>query len=61
MRKYKVGSAKYNEDEFINKFARKWNYKLIKYMGTKHKILIGWFNLEKMFRVFLRAYNWRKK
>lgn len=61
MKKYKVGSAKYNEEEFINKFAKKWNYKLMKYMGKEHKILIGWLNLEKMFRVFIRTYNWRKK
>jgi len=59
MRKYKVGSTKYNEEEFINKFARKWNYKLQKY--TKGFAIIGWINLEYMFRVFLRAYKWRNE
>ena len=46
-----------NENEFINQFARKWNYKLMRYMGEKHKISIGWLNLEYMFKVFLRAYK----
>lgn len=64
MRKYKVGSTKYNEKEFIEKFARKWNHKLTKFTGRipgGGKYLIGWFHLENMFRIFLRTYNWRKR
>ena len=57
MKRHKVGSTKMNEEEFINQFARKWNYKLLKHT---RKVLIGWFNIEHMLRVFLRAYNWRK-
>ena len=48
----------------IEKFTKKWNYKLTKYTGYLPgggKYLIGWLNLEHMFRVFLRAYNWRNK
>ena len=44
------------EREFVEKFARKWNWKLLKF----NKVLTGWINLEYMLRVFLRAYNWRK-
>jgi len=50
------------ECDFIEKFAQKWNYKLMKYLPRFKGcgVLVGWIHLEEMFRVFLRAYNWRK-
>lgn len=59
---------KKTEDKFIEDFARRWNEKLTQYttissgeMGVEleeeDKVYVGWSNIKRMLKTFLRAYK----
>ena len=50
-------SEKLSENEFIEKFARRWNEKFKIHCDE----YVGWINIERMLRLFLKAYKRRKK
>ena len=53
---------KINENEYIEKFARRWNEKLTDFTTSEEderKNYVGWVNLKHMLKIFLNGYKKR--